>query len=94
VRPDVRGWKPIAANVKGVATTHDLGSNLTAWVLGCAMVYLCLFGTGKLLLHQPAVGLGLLTLSGVCAYALYRNFVAGFVEEPDATANAVARRQS
>ena len=90
VRPDVRGWRPVAAKVKGVPTTHDLGSNLTAWMLGCAMVYLCLFGTGKLLLHQAALGVGLLTLSALCAYALYRNFVASFAEEPDNTAKAAA----
>ncbi len=69
-----------------VPPTRDLGSNLTAWLLGCAMVYLCLFGTGKLLLHQPALGLTLLTLSALSAVALYRSFVAGFNEEPDLAA--------
>ena len=86
VRPDVRGWKPIAAHVHDVVPTRDLGSNLTAWILGCAMVYLCLFGTGKLLLHQPAQGFTLLTLSALSAVALYRRFVAGFTQEPDLAA--------
>ncbi len=85
VRPDVRGWKPIAAHVPDIAPTRDLGSNLTAWILGCAMVYLCLFGTGKLILHHPAQGCILLTLSALSAIALYRSFVAGFNREPDAT---------
>jgi Na+/proline symporter len=85
VRPDVRGWKPITANIKGVAPTHDLGGNLTAWILGCAMVYLCLFGTGKLLLHHPAQGAILLTLSALSATALYRNFITSFNKEPDVT---------
>jgi Na+/proline symporter len=90
VRPDVRGWQPIAARMdaEGIVPTRDLGSNLTAWILGCSMIYLCLFGTGKLLLHQPAHGLLLLTFSALSAIALYRNFVTGFQKEPDVTANA------
>jgi hypothetical protein len=51
------------------------------------MVYLCLFGTGKLLLHQPVLGLTLLALSALSAIALYRNFVTGFNAEPDVTAD-------
>ena len=87
VRPDVRGWQPIAAQLvpDAIVPTRDLGRNLTAWLLGCAMVYLCLFGTGKLLLHHPAQGFTLLTLSALSAIALYRAFVAGFEKEPDAT---------
>src|ERR1039458_5428354 len=45
VRPDIRGWQPIAAQIEAdsnvssnpIAPTRDLGRNLTAWVLGCAM---------------------------------------------------------
>jgi len=90
VRPDVRGWRPIASSLEysgqaNIPPTHDLGRNLTAWILGCAMVYLCLFGTGKLLLHQPVLGSTLLALSAASAFALYRNFVASFANEPDAT---------
>ena len=130
VRPDVRGWQPIAAQIESdfaarktsgappsaarplrlrlegrelqpgdeptsgsdepIPPTRDLGRNLTAWLLGCAMVYLCLFGTGKLLLHQPALGVTLLALSAVAAIALYRTFVTSFNQEPDVSANAAA----
>jgi len=85
VRPDVRGWKPVAANIHDLTPTRDLGGNLTAWILGCAMVYFCLFGTGKLILHQPILGATLLTLSALSAIALYRNFITSFNKEPDAT---------
>jgi len=83
VRPDVRGWQPVAKAMESeggecIAPTRDLGRNLTAWLLGCAMVYLVLFGTGKLLLHQPGQGIAMLALGAVSAYALHRNFVAGF----------------
>jgi hypothetical protein len=50
------------------------------------MVYLCLFGTGKLLLHQPILGTTLLALSALSAIALHRTFVTSFNREPDATA--------
>ncbi len=90
VRPDIRGWRPIAAQIEApsIPPTRDLGRNLVAWLLGCAMVYLCLFGTGKLLLHQPTLGLILLTLSALSAVALYRSFVTNFTEEPDTTLSA------
>ncbi len=84
VRPDVRGWKRIAALVPGLPAYRDLGHNLMAWALGCAMVYMCLFGTGKLLFHQPGVGILLLVGSAVCAFLLYQNVIKNFqVESQD-----------
>ncbi len=82
VRPDARGWRPIASRISDVPPTRDLGSNLTAWFLGCAMVYLVLFGTGKFLLHHPAQGLTLLTFAALSAVFLYRNFITSFKEAP------------
>lgn len=98
VRPDVRGWQPVAREVERggeyIPPTRDLGRNLTAWLLGCAMVYLCLFGTGKVLLHEPGQGLVLLALSALSGFALYRNFVASFMQKPDALAMNVAEPAS
>ncbi|MFB3852623.1 MAG: sodium:solute symporter family protein [Vicinamibacterales bacterium] len=65
VRPDARGWKKVALAAGDVPPTRDLGRNVMAWLLGCAMVYLALFGTGKLLLGRP--GLGALLLAGSAA---------------------------
>jgi len=42
-------------------------------VLGCAMVYLALFGMGRVLLGPFWEGAVLLTVSAVCAGALYSN---------------------
>src|SRR5208282_2633196 len=81
VRPDVRGWKRVAALVPEVEQHRDLGGNLMAWALGCAMIYTCLFGTGKLLLHQPAGGIFLLAGSAICAVLLYRGVVQNFKVE-------------
>jgi solute:Na+ symporter, SSS family len=89
VRPDVRGWKRIAAQASDIVGHRDLGSNLGAWVLGCAMVYMCLFGTGKILLHQPATGILLLAGSAICAVLLYRGVVQNFkVESQEASDGA------
>ena len=81
VRPDVRGWRVVAQLTPEVPPNRDLGANLTAWLLGCAMVYACLFGTGKILLHQPGWGVVLLGISGVSAWVLYQRVVRNFATE-------------
>ena len=73
VRPHVTGWKPIAARAPEVPPTRDLGRNLLSWVLGCAMIYLALFGSGYLLMGNTGKGLLLVVLSLACAGALYAN---------------------
>ena len=73
VRPHVAGWLPVAVNVPDVKPTRDLVPNLISWLLGCAMVYLALFGVGHLLLGPFGEGLVLLFASGVCAAVLYAN---------------------
>ena len=75
VRPHVAGWKPIARLVPEISPTRDLGRNLLSWVLGCAMVYLALFGSGKLLLGMMGTGIVLLVLAAACALGLYANIV-------------------
>ncbi|HEY4933631.1 MAG TPA: sodium:solute symporter family protein [Terriglobales bacterium] len=81
VRPDVRGWKPVAKLLPTIPANRDLGANLGAWLLGCAMVYTCLFGTGKLLLHQPLTGIVLLVVAAICAFLLYHRVVRNFAVE-------------
>jgi Na+/proline symporter len=73
VRPDARGWRAVARRAPEVVPAYDIGRNLVAWVLGCGMVYLALFGTGKLLLRQPGLGLILLLGAIVCAVLLFRD---------------------
>ncbi len=70
-RPDVRGWQPVARLTPDVTPNRDLGRNLIAWLLGCVMVYLALFGVGKIILKQPGLGILLLIGAIVAAVLLY-----------------------
>jgi SSS family solute:Na+ symporter len=72
VRPYIGGWKPIAKLAPDVPPTRDLGHNLLCWALGCGMVYLGLFGSGKVLLGNIRLGIVLLVLAGICATLLSR----------------------
>jgi solute:Na+ symporter, SSS family len=73
VRPHVTGWRSIARLAPEITPTRDLGRNLFSWILGCAMVYLALFGLGHVLLGPLWQGFGLLLGAGICAGILYSN---------------------
>src|SRR5437763_3986032 len=72
VRPHVAGWKPVARLVQDGPQTRHLGRNPVSWALGCAMVYLALFGSGKMLLGKLGFGFVLLVLGAICAALLSR----------------------
>ena len=59
-RPSLAGWKPIARLAPEVKPVSDLGRNAMDWVAGMVLIYGVLFGTGKLLLHETGLGIGLL----------------------------------
>jgi hypothetical protein len=82
VRPDVRGWRPVARMVPDVTPTVDLGRNLLAWLLGCAMVYLALFGIGRFVLGAHAHGMLLVLLSVACVFALRANLRRSWADDP------------
>jgi len=73
VRPDVRGWKSVAQLAPEITPTRDLGRNLLSWFLGCAMVYLALFGVGRFVLGNRVYGLVLLAFSAAFALGLRAN---------------------
>jgi SSS family solute:Na+ symporter len=73
VRPDVSGWKPIAAIVKDLSPTKDLGRNLIDWIIGCTMVYAALFGVGKFCILEFWQGSVFVAVSISCAAFIYRS---------------------
>jgi SSS family solute:Na+ symporter len=76
VRPHGRGWTKIAAAVGLPPASGSLGGELLNAFLGCVLVYAALFGVGELLLRSAAIGLGLLAVSAVAAFAIARNLSA------------------
>ena len=74
VKPAVAGWKRIAAMAPEVPPSRDGWYNLIDWLLGCVMVYMALFGIGKLLLGASGLGLTFLAISAGCGYAIYWDF--------------------
>ena len=73
VRPHVAGWTAIARLAPEITPTRDLGRNLLAWILGCAMVYSALFGGGWLILGQRWKGVFVLGIAVLAGWALYAN---------------------
>ncbi len=61
-RPSLVGWGPVAALAPDVRPSRDGWINLLDWVCGCALIYGVLFGVGKLLLKDTALGVGLLLM--------------------------------
>ena len=71
--PSVAGWGPIARLAPDVKPRGDGLSNLLDWVCGCVLIYGMLFGVGKLLLGETAIGI-VLTVIGLGAGAvIYRD---------------------
>jgi Na+/proline symporter len=74
VRPEVAGWKHIATQAPEIPPSHDAKYNLVDWLLGCLMIYMALFGIGKLLLGSTGTGLLFLTVSAASGFTIYRDF--------------------
>jgi Na+/proline symporter len=69
-RPSRRGWGRIAALAPDVKVEGAGWLPLRQWVLGCATVYLSLFGIGELLLGGTLRGLLYMAASLLCGYGI------------------------
>jgi SSS family solute:Na+ symporter len=76
-RPGGPGWTAVAPEATGDAT---LGRGLVQWAVGCAVVYLGLFGIGDLLLGRPVRGLVMLVIGAVLTAWLVASTAAGTSE--------------
>ncbi len=74
VRPEGPGWKHIAAAAEMESPRGTgLTSQLVNWIMGAALIYGALFGSGKLILGEWIAGLGFTVIAIAAAIALSRN---------------------
>ncbi len=72
-RPSAALWKPIARLAPEVPAARDLKYNLFDWIAGCALIYGALFGTGKVILKDYALGVALLAVAAAAGLYIYRD---------------------
>jgi Na+/proline symporter len=73
VRPSAALWGPIAKEAADIVPQRDGLFNLMDWLLGVAMIYMFLFGAGKIIFGQLAVGLVFLAVGLILGGAIYLN---------------------
>jgi len=73
VRPGTALWGPIAAEAPDVPATRDGLFNLMDWAAGCVLVYSTLFGVGKIIFGEAALGVAILAVAAVSGYLIYHD---------------------
>jgi len=71
VHPTVYGWRPIARLVPELPPVRDVGRNAFDALMGCILVYGCLFGIGKVIFGAWGTGLLLLAIAGIAGYFIF-----------------------
>jgi Na+/proline symporter len=71
VRPAAALWGPIARAAKDVRPPSDGAANLRDWIAGCVMIYLTLFGTGKIIFGETRLGIILLVVAAAAGVLVY-----------------------
>jgi Na+/proline symporter len=73
VRPSAALWGPIAREATDVIPQKDGLFNLMDWLLGVAMIYLFLFGAGKIIFGEMGMGIAFIAAGLVCGAVIYRD---------------------
>lgn len=71
VRPGHTGWGPIAALAPEIPASYDVWYNIMDWLAGCLLVYMVLFGTGKIIFGQLGTGLVFFAVAALAGYLIY-----------------------
>lgn len=71
VRPGASFWGPIARKTPDIIVRNDGARNLLDWICGCLLVYMTLFGVGKLIFGQVLLGAGLLIMAVLAGGIIY-----------------------
>jgi solute:Na+ symporter, SSS family len=69
--PSAAGWRPIARLAPDVRPSGGGLNNLLDWICGCILIYGVLFGTGKLLLKEFALGSALMAAGLIAGAIIY-----------------------
>jgi solute:Na+ symporter, SSS family len=72
VRPAGPGWRDVRAATGLGPSADSLPMSLLGWILGCALVYSALFGTGSFLYGRTPQGILWLVIFGISAVGLSR----------------------
>ncbi len=72
-RPGGGGWKPIAAKAPEVKADSHIGRDLLDWAVGIILIYTTLFGMGKIILGEMALGVTLLFIAAGCLFFIMRD---------------------
>jgi solute:Na+ symporter, SSS family len=73
VRPSATLWGPIAREAAEIRPRRDGWYNLLDWISGCVMVYMTLFGVGKIIFGQVYWGLVFLAIAVAAGLIIYRD---------------------
>jgi solute:Na+ symporter, SSS family len=71
VHPTIQGWKRIAALAPDMPPVRDFGANTFDWIMGCTLVYCCMFGIGELVLQAWLTGFALLVVAAIAGALIY-----------------------
>jgi SSS family solute:Na+ symporter len=71
VRPSAALWQPIAKRCPDVPPSRDFAWNFVDWICGCVMIYSSLFGIGKIILKDTALGLIFIAAAAVAGAIIY-----------------------
>jgi Na+/proline symporter len=71
VRPSASMWGPIAKEATDVEPKRDGFFNLLDWISGCVLVYMSLFGIGKIIFGHLMVGCAFLVCAIIAGSIIY-----------------------
>ncbi len=71
VRPGGAGWNAIAALAPETPRSSDGWYNLMDWLAGCVMVYMVLFGSGKIIFGHLGIGFVFIGIGLLAGYLIY-----------------------